>query len=232
MIEKKLIYLSAVDIFQDLSTDEVADIDRQTTMSTCKPGRIFYMPDETGEALFILKEGLVQLYRISPDGKKLVVATLGPGAVFGEMSLIGQGMHNTFAEALEECLLCVMSRADVERLILAKPRVALRLLEFTGHRLQEAERRLEEIAFKSIPARLAALLLRLTHDQDDDTLVGYTHQLLGEMLGTYRETTTQTLNEFKGRGLLKIGRKRIEILDREGLAEIAEDGSLNGVRQT
>jgi CRP-like cAMP-binding protein len=228
MTDQKLTYLTAVDIFQDLSPTEVENIDRQTTMSTCEPGRIFYMPEETGEVLFLLKEGRVQLYRISTDGKKLVVATLGPGAVFGEMSLIGQGMHNTFAEALEECLLCVMSRSDVEHLIASKPRVALRLLEFTGRRLQEAERRLEEIAFKSIPARLALLLLRLSEEQASDTLTGYTHQLLGEMLGTYRENTTQTLNDFKGRGLLEIGRKRIEILNREGLAHIAGIPKQNG----
>jgi CRP-like cAMP-binding protein len=232
MGEQKLEYLSMVDVFRDLSADEVADIDQKTTMSTCRPGRIFYMPDETGEVLFMLKKGAVQLYRISPDGKKLVVATLGAGAVFGEMSLIGQGMHNTFAEALEECVLCVMSRPDVERLLLTKPQVALRFLETTGKRLQEAEQRLEEIAFKSIPARLASLLLRLTEEQGGNTINGYTHQLLGEMLGTYRETTTQTLNEFKGRGLLEIGRKRIEILDVEGLAQIADGHSLNGASRT
>jgi CRP-like cAMP-binding protein len=138
-------------------------------------------------------------------------------------------MHNTFAEAIDDCLLCVMGRADVERLITSKPRVALRFLEFTGRRLQEAERRLEETAFKSIPARLASLLLRLAEEQASDTITGYTHQLLGEMLGTYRETTTQTLNEFKGRGLLNIGRKRIEILDRDGLENIAEGVSHNGI---
>ena len=112
--------------------------------------------------------------------------------------------------------------ATSERLLLDKPRVALRFLEFTGLRLQEAERRLEEIAFKSIPARLASLLLRLKTEQASNTINGYTHQSLGEMLGTYRETTTQTLNEFKGRGLLEIGRKRIDILDQEGLSLIAD----------
>lgn len=215
-------YLLDVGIFQDLTQGEIEEIDRQTTMSTCLPGRIFYMPDDTGEVLFLLKKGRVQLYRISPDGKKLVVAMLNAGAIFGEMALIGQGMHNTFAEAVTDCTLCVMSRADVKHLILTKPEVALRVLEFTGQRLQEAEHRLEEIAFKSIPARLAALLLRLTPEDDESqTLQGYTHQSLGEMLGTYRETTTQTLNDFKERGLLRIGRKRIDILDRAGLVEIA-----------
>jgi CRP-like cAMP-binding protein len=215
-------YLQMVDIFQDLTEEEIEEIDRATTLSSCRRGKIFYMPEDTSEVLFLLKEGRVQLYRISPDGKKLVIATIGPGTVFGEMALIGQGMHNTFAEAVENCELLVMSREDVERLLVTKPKVALRIFEALGTRLRETEARLEEIAFKGIPARLASLLLQLADEGGSDTVSGMTHQDLGEQIGTYRETTTQTLNAFKAEGLIDIGRKRITILDREGLQRIAE----------
>jgi CRP/FNR family transcriptional regulator, cyclic AMP receptor protein len=217
----RIAYLHMVDIFQDLSEEEIAEIDRMMTITTCRRGKIFYMPEDTSEVLFLLKEGRVQLYRISPDGKKLVIGTVGPGAVFGEMALIGQGMHNTFAEATEDCILCVMSREDVERLLITKPRVALRIFEAMGNRLKETEARLEAIAFKGIPARLAALLLELAAERQSDTIQGLTHQDMGERIGTYRETTTQTLNSFKAAGLIDIGRKRIRILDREGLERIA-----------
>ncbi|MGD2048957.1 MAG: Crp/Fnr family transcriptional regulator [Chloroflexota bacterium] len=223
MHETKLAYLSNIEIFQDLTTSELEEMDRQITMSTCEPGKIFYMPEDSGEVLFLLKKGRVQLYRLSPSGKKLVVATLGPGTIFGEMSLVGQGMHNTFAESVDECLLCVMSRADVERLMREKPQVAYRFLESLGERVTTLESRLEEIAFKSIPARLASLLLRLADEQGDGRVVtGYTHQDLGEMLGTYRETITQTLNDFKSGGLVDISRKKVTILDRDQLEFLAE----------
>jgi CRP-like cAMP-binding protein len=218
----KIGYLKMVDIFQDLTEAEIEEIDRATTMSSCRRGKIFYMPEDTSEVLFLLKEGQVQLYRISPDGKKLVMGTIGPGTIFGEMALIGQGMHNTFAEATEDCVLCVMSREDVERLLVTKPKVALRIFEELGSRLKETEARVEEIAFKGIPARLASLLLHLADERGSDTITGMTHQDLGEQIGTYRETTTQTLNTFKTDGLIDIGRKRITILDREGLQHIAE----------
>jgi CRP-like cAMP-binding protein len=190
-------------------------------MSSCESGKIFYMPEDSGEVLFLLKKGQVQVYRLAPSGKKLVVATLGPGAIFGEMSLVGQGMHNTFAEAVDDCLLCVMSRADVERLIRDKPDVAFRFLETMGHRVSALEEHLEDIAFKSIPARLAGLLLRLSEEQGSNDLRGYTHQDLSEMLGTYRETITQTLNEFKAQGLIAIGRKRITLKDKSRLEALA-----------
>ncbi|MFP3853575.1 MAG: Crp/Fnr family transcriptional regulator [Anaerolineales bacterium] len=220
----KLQALSKIDIFQDLSEAEVEEMDRQTTMTTTAPGRVFYAPEETGEVLFLLKKGRVQLYRLSPEGKKLVVAVLEPGAIFGEMSIVGQGMHNTFAESIDECLICVMSRVDVERILKNKPQVAIRFMEAMAQRLEQAEEKMEAFAFRSIPSRLADLLLKLSRlENGRNSVKGFTHQDLAEMLGTYRETTTQTLNEFKERGWIEIGRKKIEILSAEALEEQAAD---------
>jgi CRP-like cAMP-binding protein len=220
---EKLRYLSELAVFQDLSPREVEELNRVTTISVVPRGRVFYRPEEPGEVLFILKEGRVQLYRISPEGKKLVITTLGEHTLFGEMALLGAKMHNTFAEAIEDCTICVMSRPDLERLILSKPQVALRILEITGRRLHEAEERLENMAFKGIPARLANILLRLANEQGGNHIIGQTHQDLAESVGTYRETATQVLNDLKADGLIDIGRKRITILNRAGLLAVAEN---------
>jgi CRP/FNR family cyclic AMP-dependent transcriptional regulator len=219
---EKLGYLTSIELFRDLTGRELEELDRITTMSAVQKGKVFFRPGEMGEVLFLLKKGHVQIYRISPDGKKLILDTLGPGTIFGEMSLIGQRMYNTFAEAIEDCLICVMSRPDVERLILDQPKVALRILEITGRRLREAEARLEDMAFKGVPARLAALLLRLALEQGN-VIEGVTHQELAEMIGTYRETATQVLNDFKDRGLIDLARKRVTLIDSEGLRAIAEE---------
>lgn len=219
----KIRALSEIEIFQDLTRQEMEEMDRTTTMSTCESGRVFYGPDDTGEVLFLLKKGKVQLYRLSPEGKKLVVAVLEQGAIFGEMSIIGQGMQNTFAEAIEDCTLCVMSQLDVEQLLVSKPQVGVRILQGMARRLREAEVKLEELAFKSIPARLASLLLKLSlNNINNNAVKGYTHQDLAEMVGTYRETTTQTLNHFKSQGWIEIERKKIEILDRLALKQLTE----------
>jgi CRP-like cAMP-binding protein len=222
MDNQKYLGLSNIDIFQDLSPDDLKEMDQTTTMSTCEPGRVFYAPDDTGEVLFLLKKGRVQLYRLSPDGKKLIVAILEEGSIFGEMSFIGQGMHNTFAESIDDCTLCVMSRQDIENLIQEKPLVGIRFMEAMAVRLQKTEAKLEELAFKGIPARLSSLLLSLSAEENGASIVdGYTHQDLAEMLGTYRETTTQILNNFKGAGWIEIGRKRIVLLDQDAISDIS-----------
>lgn len=146
-VSRKLVYLSAMRIFRDLSSDEIKMIEKSTVMKTAHKGKMIYMPGETGE-LFLLKEGLVRLYRLSAEGRKLTIQTVGPMSFFGEMCIIGQRMHAHFAEAAEDCLVCVMSRIDVERLILAKPQVALRMMEEIGQRLYDIRERLGDCAFK------------------------------------------------------------------------------------
>ena len=218
--DSKLRHLSAIDIFRDLQAEDLDWLAAHTTMITARRGQLVYMPGETSEALFLLKAGRVRIYRLSADGKKLVLSTLSPETFFGDMPLAGEQMYGAFAEAIEDCTLCVLGRADLERLIETRPRVAIRLLEATGRRLLEAESIIEDFAFKSIPARLATLLLRLSESEGAD-LVGYTHQDLAEMVGTYRETATQTLDDFERRGLVDLGRKQLRILDRPALEAIA-----------
>jgi CRP/FNR family cyclic AMP-dependent transcriptional regulator len=217
----KLAYLSATDVFRDLSPREIDEIDRMTAMSTCRRGKVFYTPGETGEVLFILKRGKVNLYRINPDGKKLITATIEAGTVFGEMSIIAQGMHDTFAEAAEECTLCVMSRSDIEHLILTKPQVGLRFMELMAGRLRGMEARMENVAFKSVPARLAGSLLELA-EGTELRVTGVSHQDLAEIVGTYRETVTRVLNEFRAKGYIDLGRMNVVVLQPEALQAIAE----------
>jgi CRP-like cAMP-binding protein len=219
----KLDFLSDLELFQGLSSKEIEELEHLITITSVRKGKVFYRPEETGEVLFILKDGRVQLYRISPAGKKLVIASLGPGSLFGEMPLLGQQLHKTFAEAAEDCVIGIMSRKDLERLFLSKPHVAIRVLEMTGRRLREVEDRLRSMAFKGIPARLAALLLLLADENNGHDVVGYTHQDLAETAGTYRETATQVLNDLKSKGMIDIGRKRITILDHDGLQAIADE---------
>ena len=99
---------------------------------------------------------------VAEEGKKLVTATLEPGSVFGEMALAGQGMNGSFAEAAEDCDLCLMSRADIQRVSHEYPTVALQLLEGMARRLDDAEERRAGVAYKSVPDRIAATLLRLS----------------------------------------------------------------------
>lgn len=217
----KIGYLSAMELFSDMSRAEMEEMSRAVTMRTCDPGTVFYNPGETGEVMFLLKKGTVQIYRLSPEGRRLVIARLKPYSFFGEMSVLGQGMYESFAEAEEECLLCAMSRTDVERHIFSRPQVVVRILKAVGDRMVEVEQMLEDAAFKGLIPRIASLLLRETTNNE---VKGLSHQEIADRLGVYRESATMALNEMKLAGLIEIGRKRIVILDPKRLERAAAEG--------
>lgn len=215
-------YLRKQELFRDLTPDDISVIDRQTQMVTCPKGRILYSQEDRAEALFLLKRGHVQLYRLTGSGKRLELATLEPGTFFGEMPLLGESLRHAYAEAIEDSLVCVMSRADVERLIRERPEVALRMIEVLGRRLATSEERLEELAYRSVSARIAAVLLRLSSGYEFE-VVSITHQELGDLIGALRESVTKTLDEFQAQGLVKLGRGRIHLLDVAGLRARLEE---------
>lgn len=214
-------YLQQIEVFQDLTEAQIHEVERSTRMSTVGAGRIIFQPDERPETLYLLRTGRVQIYRISPDGKRFVISNIEPGMFFGEMALLGRSLHDSFAEAVSQSTLCMIGQRDLEYLIGRFPAVGVRIMQVLADRLNDAETQLEDLALKSLIARLATLLLRLTSEADA-RVIGLTHNDLAERVGTSRETATQALNELKNSGLIAIGRKRIDILNRPALEEVAE----------
>lgn len=221
----KLGLLKASDIFGGLDDEQMEYVEKATVMTRCERGRLIYTPEEPTEALFLLKKGKVNVYRLTPDGRKLVTAVITPGTLFGNMAFTGSTLGESFAESTEDSLLCVMSRHDLENLITRYPVIGIRLLDILSGRARELEARLEEGLLRDMQSRVAAALLRLCERQGAAE-VRVTHQELADSLGTYRETVTHTLGGFQDRGLVALERSRICIRDADGLRTvIASDGS-------
>jgi CRP/FNR family transcriptional regulator, cyclic AMP receptor protein len=135
---RKLTYLKGTELFRDFTRAQLEPFHHTIRMETWPAGHVFYRPGQTGEVMFLLKEGRAQLYRLAADGRKFVFADVPPSSIFGEMACIGQAMYECFAEATADSVICTLSRADVQRLIVAYPQFALRLIETMGRRMVEA----------------------------------------------------------------------------------------------
>ena len=109
-----------MDILQDLPDSEMEALMNSTPVHTAEKGTEFYGLDGP-EVLFLLKSGKVEMFRRSTDGKRLTLAIIEPGTVFGEMSLIGQRTVGTCATAIEDSDICALSRSDVETLMHDRP---------------------------------------------------------------------------------------------------------------
>jgi len=171
----------------------------------------------------------VRIYRATPDGREFTVAVVGSGTVFGEMVLTGQRLRNSYAQAIEESEVSTMCRADVERLILDKPRVGLQLVHLLGERLAVQETRMQDMALKEVPARLASLVLLIVENEGIRTLTSYkiptryTHQQLGSMIGANREAVTRALARLREFGALTVRHRYIHVEDIEALKRATED---------
>ncbi len=223
----KLWCMSEVDIFCDLDDAEMDAMAQAAPMKTYATGELVYTPHQPLETLFILKKGRIRIFRVSPDGRALTTAIIEPGTIFGEMVIVGQQMHDSFAEALDEVVVCVMTKADVRRLLLGDARIAARISETLGRRLGELEQRLSDAIFKTVPERIAGALVTLAEGHTSRTLgrgiqIKLTHEQLAALAGTSRETTTKILGEFADLGLVSLGRGRVNILDPQRLRRAGE----------
>ncbi|MBT2366112.1 Crp/Fnr family transcriptional regulator [Streptomyces sp. ISL-10] len=220
--------LAEVDIFCDLSEQEMEAIAAAAPMKTYTAGEMLYSPTQPCEVLFILKKGRVRIFRVSADGRALTTAIITPGTIFGEMVLLGQRMYDNYAEALDDAVVCVMSRADVHRFLLSDARISARITAILGRRLADLEQRLSDSVFKSVAQRIATTLTTLTTAQPQPgplrpgarhPQIALTHEQLAALAGTSRETCTKVLREFTDHGLIRLARGRITVLDPERLKD-------------
>jgi len=210
--------MAQIRLFKSLPARELVEIERIATLGNVTKGHTFYHPETTSELVYILLEGRVHQYRINLDGKKIVTAMLQPHAFFDAASLLEDGVHHNFAETMQDSLVLALHHQEFRRLLLTYPHLLMYMLTETNARLTEVEEKLESVAFRGIMGRIAELLLKLAAQQGGNCVVGYTHQEIAESIGTYRETTTQVLNELRALGCIAIGRRHIDILNAGKLA--------------
>ncbi len=216
-------YLRAADIFRDLSGSELQEIHHFFPMSRCRRGTIIFHSGEEGERLYILKKGRVVLYRVTSEGRRTVIGTVKPGTVFGELTMAGLTMRDCYAETQEDSLVCEATRTDIQDLLVTHPKVAYRLIETLGRRVLELEQRLEQVAFLSVRARIAALLLQWAEESEGRLVLrGYRQEDVADAIGAARQTVSTELKRLALSGVVDRGRKQIEIVDRSSLEEIAE----------
>lgn len=188
-------------------------------------GTVIYAPDRAARDLLLLSSGQVALYLLSAEGRTLTLRVMEPGQLFGQVALAEDGVYDTFAEALTRVQFYRIDRAAVPPAIDRDPALALALLEDLAQHRQVVSRRLDEVAFKSVPARLASLLLDMARNQggpQPSRLPRRSHRQLAEMINAYRETVTKVINQFRAARLLEIDRSTITLVNWRGLEELAQ----------
>jgi len=186
-------------------------------------GEAVYYPDTPSDSVYLVETGRVKLAYLDESGKKLTLAILDPGEIFGEMCLVGEKRRRYLATVLEDTLVRQVSRTEFADAINADQTYLQLMIKHFGHRIRQSEETLEDLAFKNIQTRLSRQLLKLSSvygvQTEEGILIGFqlTHKDLADMIGSARENTTLALNRFAREGILDKSRYRIVITNEKGL---------------
>ena len=166
----KFWYLKRINLFSELTREDMQMMADMTTMSSFPAKEVLYFPGDPSDSVFLLKEGNVKISQLTPDGKKLTLDILNPGELFGEAAITGpDAERDTMAEALTPVHVCVASKDRFMQFLDRRPALVMRITKLMGFRLKRIETRLQSLLFKSVPARLAELILRLADDYGKET---------------------------------------------------------------
>jgi CRP-like cAMP-binding protein len=229
-MKERIRLLSMVDVFEPLSTGEIEQLNKQLPDHHFERGEIFYTPEERSERLFVLESGKVRIFRMTPDGREFTLAIVESGTIFGEMALTAQQLEGAYAQAMEPSEVSTMAREDLERLVVQKPEVGLKIMYLLSERLRRYETRLEDATMKDVHSRLAGIIVMLVESEGARTGAGYriaahyTHQQLGEMIGTNREAVTRAFGVLQDEGVVELRRRLIYVPDLQALKRISAYG--------
>lgn len=202
----------------------------QLTHRTFKRGEYIFLPEEDADKVYFVFEGRVKIGTYGDDGKEITKTILGPGEVFGELSIISsaQEKRRDFAYAMEKTITCVLSMDQIKSLMREYNGFSLFMMKILGRRVLKMEKRLESLVFKDSRTRIVEFLYNLAEEKGQR--VGYevvvrkfmTHQEIANLTATSRQTVTTVLNELRTENVLTFNRKRLLIRDMELLKKEME----------
>lgn len=214
----KLWHLERINLFKELSSEELEEIDENTIMKSADKNKYIYFPAEPSTIIFFLKSGRVKIGTYSDDGKEVIKAILNPGEFFGELGIAGESTRNDFAIAMDDdTRFCAMNVADIKEMMSKNATLSLAITANIGERLRKVERRLEALIFKDAQTRIVDFIKEMAADYGtnvgDEVMVKHnlTHQDIASLTATSRQTVTSVLNALKDDNKIHLERNKLLI---------------------
>lgn len=209
-----------------LPDDILREFNASKNARVYKPGQIIFYEDNKPFGVYCVEKGKIKLTKYTPDGKSYIARLAKPGDLLGYRAFLTHEPYSATAEVIEEATVCFLDRELFMKALQRFPDLSLQLMEQLGSDLKRAENQARDLAYKSVPERLAELLLAMkesfgeTQPNGDVRLdIKLTREEIASMLGTTVETTVRNLTRFKQKNLIGFDKKDIILKDIRGLAE-------------
>ena len=195
-------YLQKVDLFSDMSDEEMMEVIEGMEDREYPHKHMLYTPQEQVEKTYILKEGEVTLYKSTPDGKKIILDILKPGSIFGNIGFNADEGH--YAELTQKSYVCTLPPNFLVQLMKKNPEVALRALQLLSKRISQYESQLKFLSMLGAKERILSAV-RLFNKKEEKSILPailrmptkMTHEKLASVTGLTRETVTKQLQKLE-----------------------------------
>jgi CRP-like cAMP-binding protein len=206
--------------FSGLSDTALSSLTRYFSEKKADRGEILVYEGEPAEALFLVINGVVKVFKTSADGKEQIFGIIRPGETFNDVPVLSGGKNLVSAGAMSPVLLNGIKKKDMETIIKENPQVALNVVHVLSRRVQELVSLVEDFSFRHVSGRVAKILLEYALDVSSGR-PRLTQQEMAAMIGTAREMVGRSLKSLEKEGAIRIERNRIIITNQKTLREMA-----------
>jgi CRP/FNR family transcriptional regulator len=222
-LEEKLAALRANSYFSTLNDKVLHSLAQGTNLRHYERGEPICWQGDVCTALFIIKQGSVKIFKLSPKGRELIIRVFDEGATFNEVPIFDFDPNPVNVAALEDCYLWAVDAEVIRACISQHPDMAQAVILNLSHNLRMLVSAVEELSFYQVTNRLARLISQLPDEQlAGEAGVRLTQDQIAARLGTVREVVARSLRELERCGAIRVGRRQIQIVDKELLHEWAQ----------
>lgn len=218
-------FLKYVPIFADLADDTLDAIAKLGKTKVFEKDSSILMEHESGTALFVIISGKVKVFRVSDDGREVILSIMSESDFFGEMAILDGLTRSANVTAIEPSEIFIIQRSDFLELLYRHPEISISLLQELTKRLRAADMKIKSLSLKDAEGKVATVILQLADDIGkirqgvvEIEKLPYQHDL-ANMAGTSRETISRTLHTFAKRGLIEMDGNKLRILNYEKFKE-------------
>ena len=210
-------------LFTALAEDSATALKARMVEVKVSKGQILFNEGDSGDRLYIVTDGKIKLGIKSIDGRENLLAVLGPGEMFGELSLFDPSPRTATATALTDAKLLGLGQEDLNLWLAEHPEVAKHLLRALAQRLRRTWEAVGDLVFSDVPGRVAKALSELAQKfgtrNNDGLHVAHdlTQEELAQLVGASRETVNKALADFATRGWVRLEARAVVILDEDRL---------------
>ena len=203
-------------VLDQLPADLLRRVRQEARLVKAPAGQELFYDGSPCTAYPMLIEGTIRATKSGPDGQEILLYHLQPGesCVITVVALLGETPYPARAVVETELSLFAVPRNLFLELVLKSPPFRVFVFQFLSIRMAHLMALIDDVAFRRVDQRLASHLL--LHKGP----ITVTHQTLADSLGTTREVVSRILESFQQSGVLRLGRKRIQILNRNALERV------------